>query len=60
MLDVMPHHRTAPAEQGMPVTDQPQMNPGLLIPELDNSEVQPQLEQLHQSQGQNQIQNCGS
>lgn len=60
ILDVLSHHLTAPAEQGMPVTDQPQMNPGLLIPEVDNSEAQPQLEQHHQIQGQSQIQNHDS
>lgn len=40
----MPHHRIGPVEQEMPVSDQAQLSPGLLIPEADNSEAQTQLE----------------
>lgn len=52
-------HLTAPAEHGMPVADQPTLNPGFLIPEVDHPEAQAQLEQHCQIPGQGQTLNPG-
>lgn len=52
-----------PAEEKKPVTDQPQMNSGLKIPEAGSPETdnpQAQLEQHCRSQDQSQIPKHGS
>lgn len=57
---IVPPHLSAPAEQDVPVADQPQLNSGLLGSEANNPEAQTQLEQHCQTQGQNHILNHSS